>query len=265
MSLKRSLPSLNFHLTSDISKSSRALNLAAEIVHTTLGVDLKVDAYQYAIGGSDQDSVLILSLQIFRHLFESPTRADSGGTWLHQFFGGGVRVCDHRIQTQRAERHTPAIDHDTHVPTRSLDAVIDGVDAVIQMAGRRVRPRQISGAWDAGLLPFAGQAVGEPIRLAGGVTKDLSKPETFEPPCCARAQVALIIVAIDDHRLVAIKRRGRPAVQVFQRDADRAWQPLLLVLAGGQRFDELRADGRHRQHFFSIDLCRHVPFSENPC
>src|SRR5262249_62266806 len=89
---------------------------------------------------------------------------------------------------------------------------------------------------------------------------DLSKPETFEPPCCARAQVALIIVAIDDHRLVAIKRSRRPAVQVSQRDADRAWQPLLLVLNGGQRFDELRADGRHRQHFFSIDLCRHRLF-----
>src|SRR6266540_2556458 len=59
---------------------SRALNLAAEIVHTAFGVGLKVDAYQNAIGGSDQDSVLILSLQIFRRLFESPIRADSGGT-----------------------------------------------------------------------------------------------------------------------------------------------------------------------------------------
>jgi hypothetical protein len=39
--------------------------MAAEIVHTTLGVGLKVDAYQYALGGCDQDSVLILSLQIF--------------------------------------------------------------------------------------------------------------------------------------------------------------------------------------------------------
>src|SRR5262249_32516865 len=147
--------------------------------------------------------------------------------------GGGVRVRDHRIKTQRAERLSPAIDHATHVPTRSLDAVIDGADAVIQMAGRRVRPRQIAGVWDAGLLPFAGQAVGEPIRLAGGVTKDLSKPETFEPPPRARAQVALIVVALDDHRLVSGKRSRRPAVQFYQRDADRAWQPLLLVLAGG--------------------------------
>src|SRR5215468_12533630 len=265
MSVKRSLAPLNFHLTSDISKSSRALNLAAEIVHAALGVGLKVDAYQYALGGCDQNSVLILSLQMFRRLLESPTRADSGGARLHQFFGGGVRVCDHRVQTQRAERHTPVIDHDAHVPTRSLNAVIDGADAVIQMAGRHVRPRQIAGAWDACLLPFAGKSVGEPIRLAGGVSKDLSKTETFEPPRGPRAQVSLVIVAIDDHRLVAIKRPRRPAVQFFQRDADRAWQPLLLVLAGGQRFDELRADGSHRQHFFSIDLCRHGPFSENPC
>src|SRR5262249_43554565 len=105
---------------------SRALHSTAKIIHTALGVGLKVDAYQYALGGCDQDPILILSLQIFRRLLEGPTRADSGGTWLHQFFGGGVRVCDHRLQTQRAERNTPAIDHDAHVPTRSLDAVRDG-------------------------------------------------------------------------------------------------------------------------------------------
>jgi hypothetical protein len=56
-------------------------------------------------------------------------------------FGGGVRVSVHRLQTQRAERHAPAIDHNAHVPPRSPDAVIDVADAVIQMAGRRVRPR----------------------------------------------------------------------------------------------------------------------------
>jgi hypothetical protein len=143
-----------------ISKSSRALNPASKIVHTALGVGLKVDAYQYALGGRDQDSILILSPQIFRRLLELPTRADSSGTWLHQFLGGGVRVCDHRIQSQRAERHTPAIDHDAHVPTRSLDAVVDVADAVIQLAGRRVRPREIAGVWDVGKLPFAGQSVG---------------------------------------------------------------------------------------------------------
>src|SRR5262245_6225496 len=80
-----------------ISKSSRSLNLAAEIVHVTLGVCLKVDAYQQALGGCDQDPILILSLQIFRRLLERPTRADSGGAWIHQLFGGRVGVCDHRL------------------------------------------------------------------------------------------------------------------------------------------------------------------------
>src|SRR5262249_19590080 len=165
----------------------------------TLGVSLKVDAYQYALGGRDQDSTLILFLQIFRRLLERPTRTDSSGAKLHQLFGGGVRVSGHRLQTQRAERHAPAINHDAHVPTRTPDAVINGAGAFIQRADRRIRPREVAGVRDAGLLAFAGQPVGEPIGLAGGVTKDMSKPETFEPPRGPRAQVSLIIVAINDH------------------------------------------------------------------
>jgi hypothetical protein len=109
-----------------------------------------------------------------------------------------------------------------------------------------------------GMLPFAGQSVGKPIRLAGSVAKDLSKTETFEPPRGPRAQVSLVIVAINDHRPVAVERGRRPAVQFFQRDVDRAGQPLFFILFGGQRLDELRADGRHCHHFFSIDLCGHL-------
>src|SRR5262245_50592127 len=128
---------------------SRALNLSTEIFHMTLGLSLKVDAYHYALGSCDQDPILILSLQIFRSLLERPIRTDGGGAWLHQLFGGGVRVYDHRLQTQRAEWHTPAIDHDAHVPTRSPDAVIDVAGSVIQVAGRRARPREVAGVWDA--------------------------------------------------------------------------------------------------------------------
>src|SRR5215470_15759864 len=61
----------------------RALHPTPKIIHTALGVGLKVYAYQYALGGCDQDPILILSLQIFRRLLEGPTRADSGGSWLH--------------------------------------------------------------------------------------------------------------------------------------------------------------------------------------
>ena len=85
------------------------------------------------------------------------------------------------------------------------------------------------------MLPFAGQSVGKPIRLAGGVAKDLSKTETFEPPRGPRAQVSLVIVAINDHRPVAVERGRRPAVQFFQWDVDRAGQPLFFILSGGQR------------------------------
>jgi hypothetical protein len=119
-------------------------------------------------------------------------------------FGGGVRIGRDRVQTKRAEWRILAIDHDAHVPTRSSDAVVDIANAVIQVAGRRVRPREIAGMRDAGLLSFTGQSVCEPVRLACGVAKDLSKTETFEPPRGPRAQVSLIIVAIDDNRIIAV-------------------------------------------------------------
>jgi hypothetical protein len=81
---------------------------------------------------------------------------------------------------------------------------VDIAGAVIQIAGRRVRPREFAGVRDTGLLSFAGQSVCDPVRLACGVAKDLSKTEALEPPRGPRAQVSLIIVTVNDNRIVAV-------------------------------------------------------------
>src|SRR5262249_46743399 len=85
--------------------------------------------------------------------------------------------------------------------------------------------------------------------------------DALEPPRGSRAQVSLVVVAVDDHRPLALESPRRLRIQGFQGDVDRARKVLLLVFGLRKHLDELRALGEQPLHLVSGDGDWHRPSS----
>jgi hypothetical protein len=81
--------------------------------------------------------------------------------------------------------------------------------------------------------------------------------ERFEPPRGSWAEVSLVVVAVDDHRPLAVELDQGALVQLL-RNVDRTREVLLTVLLRGKDFDELRALlGDQALNVVVIDCFRH--------
>jgi hypothetical protein len=74
---------------------------------------------------------------------------------------------------------------------------------------------QIPNLGRVGALPLPRQAVGEPIRLAGNVIKDLRESQAFEPSRSPWAEVSLRVIAVDNDWLVLLERCRGLAIELL--------------------------------------------------
>jgi hypothetical protein len=112
------------------------------------------------------------------------------------------------------------------VPAGRLHTLQDLANAVIEMTDGNIAPDEVPNLGRVGALPLPRQTMGEPIRLAGNVIKDLGEAQTFEPSRSSGAEVSLQVVAVDNHRLVLPKGCRSLAIELLQRDIYRPGQVL---------------------------------------
>src|SRR6266540_3829982 len=128
----------------------------------------------------------------------------------------------------------------TNVPARTAGDVA-------RRAGRNVRPR-------------VRQAVRAPILLAGDVVVHAPEPHRLEPPRGSWAEVSLVVVAVDNHRPVAVELARRALVEFLERDVDRADDVLLAELLRRQHLDELGSFlGDQPANLVAVTRSRHRP------
>ena len=118
--------------------------------------------------------------------------------------------------------HDPLNVHDhTLVPTGRLDTRHDLTSTVTGVTHRDVAPDEFPNRGRVGTLPLPWPAMGEPIRLAGHIIKDLCEAQAFEPRRGPGAEVSLRVIAVDNDRLVLLEWCGCLAIELLQRDIDR--------------------------------------------
>jgi hypothetical protein len=76
---------------------------------------------------------------------------------------------------QEPEHDTRAVDDHTLIPAGRLHPLPDLANAVTGVTDGHIVPDEIPNVGYVGALPLPRQAVGEPVRLAGNVIKDLRK------------------------------------------------------------------------------------------
>src|SRR5260370_26634615 len=113
------------------------------------------------------------------------------------------------------------------------------IGAITEAAGRHITPRQITGAIRGYRFSFSRKSIRRPIGLARRVTEALRKRQTDEPPRGPGAHVSLIVVAINDYRLLSTKLSGTLAIEVFEADVDGSGMRLLLVFRLGKYLNQL--------------------------
>src|SRR5260370_26532837 len=113
------------------------------------------------------------------------------------------------------------------------------IGAITEAAGRHITPRQITGAIRGYRFSFSRKSICRPIGLARRVTEDLRKRQTDEPPRGPGAHVSLIVVAINDYRLLSTKLSGTHASEVFAEDVDGSRTALLLAFRLAKYLDQL--------------------------
>jgi hypothetical protein len=115
-----------------------------------------------------------------------------------------------------------------------LELLPYGIHSVTETARWNNLPRNLACAIRCNSVSLGWQSTGRPIRFARRVAEDLGKTQADEPPRGSRAQVSLIIVAVDDDWLLPIKLSGALRIEMPQKDVDRSRQMLFLVFRSGE-------------------------------
>ena len=97
-----------------------------------------------------------------------------------------------------------------------------------------------------------------PVGLACDVVVYAGEADAFEPPRGSWAQVSLGVVAVDDHRPLAVERGRRAPIQCLERDVDRTRKVLIRIVVRPENLDELGSFyAAEALDFITIKRCRH--------
>jgi hypothetical protein len=113
---------------------------------------------------------------------------------------------------------------------RGLHAAADVADPIVQRAGDDVSAHKLSNGRSCRVRAFDGEAVRDPVGLAGDVVVDALEGERFEPARGSWARVSEGVPAVDDDGAPGVKLFGGVVVELPERDRDGAGKVHLLVL-----------------------------------
>jgi hypothetical protein len=179
------------------------------------------NAHELPLGRGYHDARRAMLSQICPNVSERTVGPDRRWTWLHSPFHGGLGSRVQGVPLQQPEHDSLAVYYHALVPPCCLDTRRDSTDAVAGVTHGNVASSEIPNVGRAGVCALSRQTVGEPIRFAGNVIKELRKAQTFEPRRGSGAQVSLRVVAVDNHGAVPLKLCGRLAIELFEGDVDR--------------------------------------------
>src|SRR3989441_331263 len=151
-----------------------------------------------------------------------------------------VDSCAHEslLLSQQPEHHPLRIDDDAGVPAPSASP--DVTDGFRRAAGRHARSGDVADPDLVDSLAFAWLVFLVPGLFPGLVIDHPLESERLEPRRGPRGEVSAEVVAVDDHRPVAIQPgRGR-RIQLLERDVDRPREVIVLALVFAQHVDLLR-------------------------
>jgi len=144
------------------------------------------------------------------------------------------------VQAEATEDDPLLVDDDARVRAGRPNPLLHVREPVGERADGHVSMCDVPGQPVRNVRPFVRQPVGAPVLLAGDVVVHAVEPHRVEPPRGSRAEVSLVVVAVDDHRPLAVELARRALVELFERDADRADDVFLLEFLRRQHFDQVR-------------------------
>jgi hypothetical protein len=206
----------------------------------TLGILAEQQAGKAAVGGRDGDIRQLLPLHPLDDVAEAGARADRARTERHRPLGRDVLAAADRPPPEPAKDDTPLVDDEAGVPAALVQTSAHFAKRVVQAAGRNVGADVRACTCIASLRAFERQPGACPVGLSRDVVVDPLEAGALEPRRGPRAQVSLVVVAVGDHRPGAVERSRRLAVELLERDVERARQVLVLVLGDRQHLDQLR-------------------------
>jgi hypothetical protein len=216
------------------------------------------DTYPLSVGGGNQDPIDTPLLHVRRDFFEWHVGTDGAWPRLHGLIDSRLRGSAKGVAAKIPQEDAGLVQYYTALLARRLHSVLYVSRAIGEATGWHVPPHAIFGPEDVGPLPFCGQAARQPVYFAGDIVEDLGEAKAFEPPRRSWAQVSLRIMAVDDHRPLALKPGDGPFVEPCQWDVPRPRQVLILVYLRRQHLDELRSRFHEFLHLTSVDTYRHV-------
>src|SRR5262249_22967759 len=183
----------------------------------------------------------------------------------HRLLDADVVFARECCPTEPAEHDLFLVDHEAGVPAGGAHARANLAEPLVEATGRDVAVEMRADPGVAAASAFERQSGRAPVGFAGDVVVNLSEAYALEPPRGSWAQVSLIVVAVDDHRPLAVELSGGLAVELFERDVDRSGQVFLFELGDRQHLDQLCARGEETLHVVSVNRCWHQsPWSRSP-
>jgi hypothetical protein len=177
---------------------------------------------------------------------------------LHDLIDGRLRGSVKRLAAKITQEDAGVVQYYTALLARGLYSVLYVSQAIGEATGWHVPPHAVFGPQDVGLLSFCRQATCQPVDFAGDIVEDLGETKAFEPPRSSWAQISLRIVAVDDHRPLALKPSDGLFVEPRQWDVPRSRQMFTLICLRWQHLDELRSRFEEFLHLPSVDIRWHI-------
>src|SRR5262249_3572125 len=185
-------------------------------------------------------------------------RPDGAWSWSHRPFDRLVRVGRNPPAAEAPQPHPLPVHHGTGVPTGRTDPLPHFFDVVFYPSGGDDAVRDITGHSSGDIRSLVQESVRPPILLAGDVVVDTPEAERFEPPRGSRADVSLVVVAVDDYRPLAVKFARGALVELLERDVDGAADVFLRVVSRRQHLNELRVPlGDQSANLVSVNRSGH--------
>jgi len=227
------------------------------------GVLTSEQSHEHTVGAGDRQARQVLGPHPLHSFVQPEAGAYRARPGRHRLFHGPVVVACESGAAEAAEDDSPRVDDEAGIPAGVADARADFTEPVAEVGEGNVGARMCADAGGAIAETSDRESERAPVGLAGDIVVDVSETETFEPRRGSWRQVSLVVVAVDDHRPIALQPPGTLGVEALERDVDRARKVLVFVLVLRQHFDELGAVVEQPLQFVAVDRRRHLHSSSS--